>query len=151
VTADVELVPFAEEHTEGLVDMWRASFERAVRVADPHPIEEQRAYLLTKVVPSNEVLVAVADAAVVGFVAASGESIAQLYVHPDWQRRGLGTRLLQWAKDRSGGRLWLYTFARNRLARSFYESHGFRIVARGFEPEWRLADLRYEWTADDGA
>ena len=39
----------------------------------------------------------------------------------------------------------LFTFARNRGARSFYERHGFRIVRRGFEPDWQLDDLEYEW------
>ncbi len=50
-----------------------------------------------------------------------------------------------WAQQQSSGRLWLYTFARNRVAQAFYEHHGFRIVARGFEPTWQLDDIKYEW------
>lgn len=59
----------------------------------------------------------------------------------------IGSRLLAWAKEQSAGSLWLYTFDRNAIARAFYEKHGFRIVARGFEPQWKLADVRYEWAA----
>jgi RimJ/RimL family protein N-acetyltransferase len=47
----------------------------------------------------------------------------------------------------SAGSLWLYTFARNRVARAFYEQNGFVDVAHGFEPLWQLDDVRYEWTA----
>lgn len=64
-----------------------------------------------------------------------------------FQREGIGSAMLEWAKGRSAGSLWLYTFARNAGARAFYERHGFVAVARGFEPMWRLEDIRYQWTA----
>ncbi len=56
--------------------------------------------------------------------------------------------MLQWAKANSAGSLWLYTFQKNRVARAFYERHGFRIVALGHEPHWKLDDVRYEWSGD---
>ena len=34
---------------------------------------------------------------------------------------------------------------RNSGAPAFYERNGFRPVAFGFEPEWGLDDVRYEW------
>jgi GNAT superfamily N-acetyltransferase len=86
----------------------------------------------------------------VGFVAATPESVSQLYVRVGYHGFGIGTRLIEWAKAQSAGSLWLYTFARNSGARAFYEHHGFRIVARGFEPHWKLDDLRYEWTGEPG-
>lgn len=125
--------------------MWRESFEEAVGIVDPHPIAEQVRYLEREVLPANAVKVLLEDGALVGFVAASRESIAQLYVRRDRQRRGLGTRMLEWARERSSGGLWLYTFARNTRACAFYESRGFRAAARGFEPRWGLEDIRYEW------
>ena len=45
--------------------------------------------------------------------------------------------------------LWLFAFARNTGARAFYEKHDFKIIARGFEPNWHLDDIRYEWIAED--
>jgi ribosomal protein S18 acetylase RimI-like enzyme len=55
--------------------------------------------------------------------------------------------LIKWAKSQSAGSLWLYTFARNTAAQAFYEHHGFRVVARGFEPAWQLEDIKYQWSA----
>lgn len=144
---DLSLVPFRVELADELVALWRASFERGVGVIDPHPLSDQRAYLLSEVVPHNSVRVALAGGCVIGFVAASVDRLAQLYVHIDYQGRGVGTLLLDWAKAQSAGRLSLFTFTRNTRACAFYEHNGFVATARGFEPDWQLEDVRYEWSA----
>ena len=141
---------------EDLVRMWRASFERGVGVVDSHPLAEQRAYLESRVLPGTRVVLVVdgadgASSRVAAFVASDGSRIAQLYVRVDLQRRGIGAALLAWAKDASTGSLRLHTFERNSGARAFYERHGFRVIGRGFEPEWRLADLEYEWVREETA
>jgi len=143
----VRLEEFRPELARDLVLMWRESFELGVGITDPHPLAEQERALLEKVVPGNTVRVAFLDRRLVGFVAATPTSIAQLYVRKGFHRRGIGSQLLRWAKDQSSGSLWLYTFDRNAGARAFYERNGFRIVARGHEPEWDLDDLKYEWIA----
>ena len=127
--------------------MWRASFERGVGIVDPHPLGEQRAYFLSEVLPRHDVRLALRDGELVGFVAASRDSVAQLYVRVGCQREGIGTLMLDWAKAQSVGSLWLMTFARNRGARAFYARHGFVETAHGFEPFWQLDDVRLAWRA----
>lgn len=144
-TARVALVEFEPRRLDELVCLWRASFEAGVGIVDPHPLAQQRSYFVDEVLPRNDVRVALRDEQIVGFVAATRESIAQLYVRVGCQREGIGTALLDWAKAQSNGRLWLYTFARNRGAQAFYERNGFVVAARGFEPTWQLEDIRYEW------
>jgi ribosomal protein S18 acetylase RimI-like enzyme len=143
--ARVALVEFEPRRLDELVTMWRASFEAGVGIVDPHPLAQQRSYFVAEVLPRNDVSVALRDEQMVGFVAATRESITQLYVRVGCQRQGIGRTLLDWAKDRSNGHLWLYTFARNRGAQAFYERNGFAVAARGFEPTWQLEDIRYEW------
>ena len=139
------LVDFDAARLDELIPMWRASFEAGVGIIDPNPLSEQRQYFLTEVLPRNEVRLALQGDTLVGFVAASAESVAQLHVRVGFQRRGIGTQMLGWAKERSGGSLWLMTFARNLGARAFYERNGFVAVAHGFEPIWQLDDLKYRW------
>jgi ribosomal protein S18 acetylase RimI-like enzyme len=142
------LVDFDPAFKKELVRMWRESFEHGVAILDPHPIEEQEHYLDAIVLPNHQVKVAFLDGKMVGFVAANATAVSQLYVRTGFERRGIGTRMLEWAKAQSGGTLWLFTFAHNSVARAFYERHGFRIAALGHEPHWNLDDIRYEWSAD---
>jgi ribosomal protein S18 acetylase RimI-like enzyme len=82
---------------------------------------------------------------IVGFLASNPESIAQLFVRVENIGQGIGTQLLRLAQSESSGSLWLFTFARNVRACRFYEHHGFSAVAHGFEPEWKLDDVKYQW------
>jgi GNAT superfamily N-acetyltransferase len=147
---EIKIVDFRRDFTDALIPMWRESFEEGVGIVDWHPIEEQRQFFLTEVLPHNAVRVAVIGSEVVGFIAANRESVSQLYVRRGFQRAGLGTRLLDWAKARSDGTLWLYTFTRNDRACAFYERSGFTATEHGFEESWQLADVRYEWEAVPG-
>ena len=139
------LVEYRAEWLSELVPMWRASFEDGVGVRDPHPIAEQEQFFLSTVLPHNAVRLALLEEQLVGFVAASPEAVPQLYVRVGFQRQGIGTRMLEWAKNQSAGTLWLYTFQRNHRACTFYEHNGFAAVARGFEPMWQLEDVKYQW------
>ncbi|MGH6611979.1 MAG: GNAT family N-acetyltransferase, partial [Burkholderiaceae bacterium] len=105
----INLIEFEPYRLVELVHMWRTSFEAGVGITDPHPIADQQQYFVDEVLPRNEVRVVLLDDRLVGFVAATKESVAQLYVRVGFHRRGIGTRLLSWAKDQSAGSLWLYT------------------------------------------
>src|ERR687885_17589 len=138
----MEIVDYTREYGRELVRMWRDSFEQAVGVVDPHPLDEQLRYLEEKVVPGNQVLVVLGEggSGVIAFMASTPEMISQLYVHVGHQRKGIGSMLVNMAKRRSRGRLRLFTFRVNKSARRFYERHGFKVIGRGFEEEWQLED-----------
>jgi ribosomal protein S18 acetylase RimI-like enzyme len=141
----IAIVPYESGLLVPLVDMWRASFEHGVGIVDPHPIEEQREHFVKRVLSNFEVSVAMREDEIVGFAASDRESISQLYVRVGCHRQGIGTTLLDLAKSRSAGSLWLYTFARNTIARRFYERSGFVAIAHGFENMWHLEDVKYRW------
>ena len=134
-----------------LVRMWRASFEQGVGITDPHPLEDQLRALEQKIVPHNRVLLVLdpRTSAVIGFLAYTSETVSNLYVHVDYQNKGIGSMLLDIAKKNSSGVLRLFTFERNMRARQFYERHGFKIIRQGFEEFWQLADIEYEWNRID--
>ena len=136
---------FQPDDLQPLAKMWRESFEYGVGIVDPHPIEAQIAYFEKEVRPNNRVRLAKQDGLIVGFLASNPESVAQLYVRVGHHRLGIGGRLLGIAKAESHGSLWLFTFAQNTNACTFYESQGFTVAERGFEPMWQLADVKYSW------
>jgi putative acetyltransferase len=82
--------------------------------------------------------VACAEGRVVGYLAAIGGHVDQLFVDPDHQRAGIGRLLLTAMLARGLRPATLHVFALNAPARRFYEGLGFRPVA-----EW--------WNQQDGA
>ena len=82
-----------------------------------------------------------------GVIAFRDDWIEQLYVLPEAQGRGLGSELLDVAKQASG-RLQLWTFQRSTPARRFYEARGFVLVEQtdGVRNEEKEPDARYLWT-----
>jgi ribosomal protein S18 acetylase RimI-like enzyme len=151
--AQPRIEAFTEVFFDDLLSMWRESFEAGVGIADPHSLAEQAGYFRVEVMAKHRIQVALAEGKLLGFCAANDDSVAQLYVRVGHHRQGIGKMLLDWAKARSGGTLWLYTFERNTIARAFYESQGFQARVFGFEPFWQLADVKYEWSrqAEQGA
>jgi ribosomal protein S18 acetylase RimI-like enzyme len=142
-----QLLEYDASFLERLLRLWREAFEFGVGVTDPHPLTEQREYFLSQVLPQHRVTLAVRESQLLGFIAASETSVAQLHVQVGLHRQGIGSALLALSKSRSAGSLWLYAFAQNVRACRFYEKHGFVAVERGFEPNWKLEDVKYSWSA----
>ena len=136
---------YNSEHDAELVRMWRAAFEYGVGEKDPHSIAEQIKYLHEQVLPNHSIRLAWSDRILAGFLAHNSDSVSQLHVRVGMHRQGIGSELLNLAKSESTGSLWLFTFQQNRVARSFYEYHGFKATVFGFEPTWQLADVKYCW------
>ncbi|MFL5297961.1 MAG: GNAT family N-acetyltransferase [Phenylobacterium sp.] len=111
-----------------------------------HTAEDVVGYVAGRLMPANEVWVAVEDGVVAGYVAYTADWVNQLYVHPGWQGQGIGPRLLAQAmSDRRPKQLW--TFQQNGRARKFYEDRGFTAVefTDGAGNEEKTPDVRYEW------
>ena len=83
--------------------------------------------------------------------AAFDAEIVSICVHPDHQRRGLGRRLMVAAADRLHGldakSCYLWVFAANRPARSFYEALGGRVTDEGRDMigDFEVSTLAYAW------
>lgn len=127
----------------------------ARRVAMPylpelHSDDETEAWVRDIVLPAQDVVVAIIDTQVAGYIAVHGTTVEALYVGPVHQRRGIGSALLRHAMSQSDGSLDLWTFQRNTGARQFYEAHGFHAVelTDGGENEEREPDVRYAWTRE---
>jgi ribosomal protein S18 acetylase RimI-like enzyme len=73
--------------------------------------------------------------------------VEHLYVDPGHQGAGIGSALLDLAKEARPGGLRFWVFQRNDPAPGFYEKHGCRLVktADGAGIEEREPDALYEW------
>jgi GNAT superfamily N-acetyltransferase len=114
---------------------------------------EIRAWITDVLPHMYEVWVAEVDGQVVGFAALTDEWLGHLYIEPGAQNRGVGTALLDVAKQARPDGLKLYVFQANTGARRFYERHGFALgtLTDGQRNEENEPDAVYSWTADKPA
>jgi GNAT superfamily N-acetyltransferase len=132
-----------------ITELWLQS-RRASTPAIPAPVhsDEEIGHWLADLVINGEVwVVEAADGTIVAMMVVHQDDLDQLYVRPGWTGRGLGSSLVELAKDRHPRGLALWTFATNVRARRFYERHGFEPGERtdGAENEEGAPAVHYYW------
>lgn len=86
------------------------------------------------------------DEQIVAYLAMNGSYIDRLYVDPSEWGKGWGSRFILLAKQLSPDGLELHTHQANRVARSFYERHGFKAIKFGISPPPEsMPDIEYHW------
>ncbi len=94
-----------------------------------HTPERQREYLQNKINGGAKVYM-LTDEKPVGIVSVTGNLIEDLYVLPDVQNRGYGTKLLQFAISQCTGIPVLWILENNAGAERLYRRMGFRETGR---------------------
>ena len=129
--------------------LWRISREKSLpdfQLEKGHFFYQDQDYFREHVLKENQVWVVEADNYPVGFMAMNKDFVDQLYIHPDYQRRGIGNALLNLARERSPEHVWLYTLQINVDARAFYEENGFVAEKFGMSPPPESEpDVEYHW------
>ena len=134
---DLVIRPFAAPDFEKLTEVWHNTNRSAYPYVVAHQrytLDETRAFFRSSVLPSNQLWVASLGTSIVGFIAVDATHINQLTVNVNYQRRGIGSALLQYLLATKEGPWRLFTFQRNVSARRFYEKHGFCVARFGVSP-----------------
>ena len=127
----------------------RVSFDHALpTLAGLHTPEEDRWYFRERVFTACELWGSFDDQDLVGIIAFREGWIDQLYVLPSSQGRGIGTALLEIARNRFAN-FSLWTLQRNSNARRFYERHGFTLARQtdGSANAEKEPDVLYVWSS----
>ena len=129
--------------------LWRISREKSLpdfQMEKGHFFYEDQDYFLHHILKDNRVWVVEVTNRPVAFMAMNGEFVDQLYIHPDFWRKGIGTALLNFAREQSTSHVWLYTLQANVNARAFYEKNGFVAEKFGVTPPPESEpDVEYHW------
>jgi len=140
---------YGPEDFDALTILWRVAREKSLpefQRAKGHFFYEDQDYFRDHILKENKVWVVEMDQCPVAFIAMRDDFIDHLYVHPDYQNRGIGKALLEHARQISPGHLWLYTLQVNRNARAFYEKYGFVAEKFGISPPpENEPDVEYHW------
>jgi ribosomal protein S18 acetylase RimI-like enzyme len=136
------------EDNDAVAETFVAAFATLLRfLPDLHSDDDRRRFITDVVPRDHEIWVAEEDGRVIGLAAIGESTLGHLYVHPDFQGRGVGTALLEQAKVLRPGGFTLWTFPANEQACRFYERHGLRAIeyGDGSGNEEGMPDVRYEW------
>jgi GNAT superfamily N-acetyltransferase len=116
----------ARDYPKSVIDRLASTLPEAVA----SKLKEQHAY------------VAVLDGQIVGTARLSGHTISSAFVHPDYQGRGIGTKLMDVIESvadvQPGSALTLQS---SITAQAFYAKRGFKIVRESFYGEERTIHM----------
>jgi GNAT superfamily N-acetyltransferase len=111
-----------------------------------HSPDETRSFVRDRLLPGHETWVVEREGRIVAFAAMTDDHLGHLFVHPDAQRRGIGTALLEHTQRLLPGGFSLWTHQASE-ARAFYEARGLVAVefTDGATTMEQIPDVRYEW------
>ena len=144
----MKLRPGVEADAEELTRLHiRSMFTAMPWLPNLHSYQQTLGWMRSVVLRSLEVCVAERDGQTLGLAALGEGWLDQLYVDVGAQREGVGSALLDWAKEQRPGGLQLHVFTRNAPARAFYERAGFVKIAEsdGKGNEEHEPDCTYAW------
>ena len=125
--------PIDEAYAQRMVDEWWSLERLGLLMARfPHVVAERDGEVVGM---ANLGRVGAAPHRDMGHVDGGREIMWKLYVHPDHQGLGIGSRLLAAIEELvEGPELWLEIVDGNERAAAFYRAHGFEEVERVTDP-----------------
>jgi len=104
--------------------------------------------MVTQYIPGAETYVYETDNEIVGFVSfVDAGTVAAIFVSPAKQGRGVGGKLIRFAKERYN-KLSLTVYSKNMKSRAFYEKHGFIGRSEGLDEATGEKEIIMTWTKE---
>jgi len=109
--------------------------------------DEVLSWLATRISRGEECWVTEDSSGITAMMLLEPGWIDQLYVRPDKVGEGIGSQLVQRAKELMPTGIKLWTFQSNFRAQNFYEHHGFVAIEKtdGQNNQERSPDICFEW------
>jgi len=139
---------YCEADMDAILDIWYEGWHSIdPKLVHPHSKSEWRDRWVSQIIPRHEIVVAESDNEILGFITLNLETaeLTQLFTKLPEQGHGVGSALIDWAKNRCHKGIYLFTLEINHRSREFYEKHGFRETSMSTNAISGLPTVRYEW------
>lgn len=117
---------YADADCDGVIEAWFAASVIATPFLSDEFIAGERVNIRTKWLPMAETWVYEVDGDIAGFIALIENEVGAIFVHPDYQGRGIGRALMDHAVSLRD-ELFLDVFEQNTIGRRFYDRYGFQL------------------------
>jgi GNAT superfamily N-acetyltransferase len=141
--SDDKITLAAKIHSES----WKESHKSFCRIdfIEQHTVEHQEEYLRSEIKSGKKVYMLV-ETKPVGIVSVHESLIENLYILPNEQHNGYGTKLLLFAMQQCPGTPILWILENNHKAYSLYLKHGFRKTGRKNKLSENLSEIEMKFT-----
>jgi putative acetyltransferase len=130
-----------EKDNDAIIDIWYESSNQAHPFLETVYVEKVKNDLKNIFIPKTETWVYEENEFVVGFISMLFNEIGGLFVLPNSQSQGIGTKLIDFIKG-FHTELEVEVFEKNYIGRAFYEKYGFVIIKKYFHTESKNEMLR---------
>lgn len=150
----ITLRSYCSEDLDEVAHLWYSTWHQTFpSLKHPEPFDAWRTRFRDDIAKHETIWVAEQDRKIVGFLSIRERDgyIDQIFVDTQFHRQGIGTALLNKAKQRSPRGLSLDTLQQNREARAFYEHHGFHAIHSGINTRNGQPNVTYQWKPDENS
>ncbi|MDR3438316.1 GNAT family N-acetyltransferase [Telmatospirillum sp.] len=138
--------PYEDADFDAVTSIWLASWDSTpASVPGAVSLDFLRQRLPQEIADGWKISVATSGDAVTGFLALQGNYLSQLWVAPEAQGKGIGSRMLAFVKGQLPRGFWLTTAAENISACRFYERAGLVRGEVGVHSRLGHVTVRYDW------
>ncbi len=134
------------QHTDidAMLSIWLSASIRAHDFVPADFWESQLDDMRTMYLPASQSVILEQDTKVIGFCSLYNESLAALFVAPQHQGKGIGSKLINYAKSQHT-QLSLTVYKKNQASTDFYLKHGFIISAEQVDPRTHHEEWMMVW------
>jgi putative acetyltransferase len=115
-----------------VVNIWYAASKIAHSFISPEILTQQKEAIINIYIPKANIWLIQEQEQTVGFIALLENLIGGLFISPNHQHKGYGTRLIEYAKSLESN-LLVEVFQANHQAQNFYKKCGFVIIGETLE------------------
>ncbi|WXL24400.1 GNAT family N-acetyltransferase [Ectopseudomonas mendocina] len=140
----IEKLTLNDHEINQVVNVWYDASVKAHHFISERFWYSNREVMEKLYIPNSETFVAKREGAIVGFFSLVGNTLASIFVAPDWQGAGIGKALLLNAQSRRN-ELQLNVYRKNKRAIAFYKKYGFFDVEEGLDENTGEPAITMKW------
>lgn len=135
------------EHSDAmrLIEIWQSSSSVAHPFLDAGFVEKVKKDMKDIYLPNAKTWVFEENNVVIGFISMIENEIGGLFVYPDSQSKGVGTKLVNFINE-FHNELEVEVFKQNKIGRAFYDKYGFKLIKEYFDKESNQVLLRMKFS-----
>ena len=121
----MQLRAYSSDDFEAVIQLWWDAWHSSSGYRHPKSIDEWKRRWLD-LESSHDIVVIEHQNTVIAFAALNAQAcvLSQIFVSPNWKRKGIGTQLMHWVNSQCPCGFTLKTAADNPESKAFYETLG---------------------------